>query len=520
MDPAFLKAAAVTVVGGAFAGGITNAIAIWMLFRPHERRGIGPLQLQGAIPKNKARLAKSIGRTVGEKLLTPEDLTDRLSAPAVRNAFDDAVGRAAGELLEREFGSLRAHLGPDAVAAAESAIGQVASRIADRILEFVGKEEFETLVDQWLESLRAEIGSRPVGELLTPARREALLDQVDRWVGAIAESEGLERTIRDWLANQLSRLEADPRTLGERLPPGLLGPVEQVITDSLPGALDRLGDLLADPEVKGAVRQALREAFDTAGQKLLFHERLVARFVVNDKTLARLVDGFEGEGFDRLAAAVTSEPMRDRIAQAVRSALGGFLDEPLGPRLERLGPGRRDALERTVGDWLVDAARSEAMRTSLRGALVKAFDQAGDLTWDRLLRGLSGRQAAELVRAILGKERGRAWIEQALRNAGLRLLDRPIGRPASWLGTDDTGRAVATLTQSSWGWVQGQVPMVVSRLSIPEMVEQKIIGFPLPVMEDIIRRVIERELKLIVQLGWVLGAFVGLLTFAINRAFG
>ena len=99
------------------------------------------------------------------------------------------------------------------------------------------------------------------------------------------------------------------------------------------------------------------------------------------------------------------------------------------------------------------------------------------------------------------------------------MLDRPIGRPAEWIGQADSARVVAALTSTSWGWVQGQVPMIVSRLSIPEMVEQKINGFPLPVMEDIIRRVIDRELKLIVQLGWLLGALVGLMTFGVNRLF-
>ena len=520
MDPVILKAAGVTLLGGAFAGGITNAIAIWMLFRPHEPTGFGPFRIQGAIPKNKARLAKSIGKTVGEKLLTPEDLADRLSAPPVRGAFDDAVGRAAREALDREFGSLRSHLGPEAIAAAESAIGQLSARLAGRIVEYVGRDEFGLVVDQWLSKLREELAGRPVGELLTPSRRDALLGQVERWVGAIAESEGLERTLRGWVADQLARFEVDDRRLADRLPPGLLAPIEQVIADSLPSALDRLGDLLADSQVKTSIRQALREAFDTAGQKLLFHERLVARFVVNDKTLARLVDGFEGEGFDRLAAAVTSSPMRERISQAVRAALGGFLEEPLGTRLKRLAPDRRAALEAAVGDWLVGAARSEAMRGSLKTALVKAFDQAGDLTWDRLLAGLSGQQGAELIRAVVGQDRGRTWIENALRASATNLLDRPIGRPAAWFGADDTERLVAALTTTSWGWVQAQVPMVVSRLSIPEMVEQKINGFPLPVMEDIIRRVIERELKLIVQLGWLLGALVGLMTFGVNRFFG
>ncbi|MBM4186276.1 MAG: DUF445 family protein [Gemmatimonadetes bacterium] len=517
MDRELIGAAAATILGGAFSGGITNAIAIWMLFRPHEPTGIWRFRIQGAIPKNKARLAKSIGKTVGEKLLTPADLAERLAAPPVRAAFDEAVGRAIRQLLEREHGSLRSQLGPAALAAVEQGIAQIAARLADRLVEYTHSPDFVTLIGRWLESLKRDLEGRPVGELLTPARREALAEQLDQWVGQIAESDGLERTIRSWIATQLAAFEADPRPLAARLPPGLLGPIEQALTDALPAALSRLGDLLADPEAKAAIRRALREAFDSAGKKLLFHERLVAKFVVNDKALARLVDGFEGEGFERLAATVTSAPMRERIATAVHQGLTSLLEEPLGSRLKRLPAPRRAALDSTLGDWLVGAVRADGMRASLKAALVKALDEAGETTWDRLLARMTPEQAAEVLRAALGRERRRAWIDQSLQTAGGALLDKPLGRPAEWLGQAQGDRLTAAITESAWGWVERQVPEVVGRLNIPEMVEQKIIGFPLPVMEDIIRRVIERELKLIVQLGWLLGAVVGLMTFGISR---
>jgi uncharacterized membrane protein YheB (UPF0754 family) len=100
------------------------------------------------------------------------------------------------------------------------------------------------------------------------------------------------------------------------------------------------------------------------------------------------------------------------------------------------------------------------------------------------------------------------------------LLDQPIGRPASWLGPDDTERLIQSVSEQAWLWVQAQVPAVAARLQVPEMVEQRILGFPTPVMEDIIKRVIERELHLIVQLGWLLGAMVGLVTFGIGVLVG
>src|SRR5690606_36246007 len=86
--------AALTVLFASIAGGVTNSVAIWMLFHPYEPpRVFGrPLRaFQGAIPKNKARLAAAVGRAVGTRLLTAEDLARTMSEPAFRAAFDERL---------------------------------------------------------------------------------------------------------------------------------------------------------------------------------------------------------------------------------------------------------------------------------------------------------------------------------------------------------------------------------------------------------------------------------------------
>ena len=60
---------AVTVLFGALAGGLTNRIAIIMLFHPYEPprvMGRTVRWLQGAVPKNRERMAGTIGRTIGQ----------------------------------------------------------------------------------------------------------------------------------------------------------------------------------------------------------------------------------------------------------------------------------------------------------------------------------------------------------------------------------------------------------------------------------------------------------------------
>ena len=70
-----------------------------------------------------------------------------------------------------------------------------------------------------------------------------------------------------------------------------------------------------------------------------------------------------------------------------------------------------------------------------------------------------------------------------------------------------------------WEWMQRQVPAIVSQLSVQELVEQKVLGFSTARMEELIRNVTQRELTLIVQLGYVLGAIVGLIAWGISALF-
>jgi hypothetical protein len=517
MDTTALLQAAATVGVGAISGGITNAVAIWMLFHPHEERRVGWFRLHGAIPKNKARLARSIGKTVGERLLTPEDLAARLSAPQVRAAFDEAMSRMVDGLLEEEHGPLLQALPPAAGRVVEQIADDLGPRVADRLAAYAQTPAFTAMVGSLLTRLREDVGGRPVGDLLTPATREVLSAKVDGWVTDIAEGEEMEAALRRWVANRMAALEQDPRPLIDRLPEGLLAPVEQAIEDYIPTAIDRLSGLLGDPETRSTISSALRTAFDGAARQLLLHERLLAKLVVKPETFDRLLDGIEIRGFEKFAAAITAPAVRSRLANALHQSLLGLLRMPLGERLARLGPEKRQSLDRTLGDWAVTAARSPATRASVQHALERGLDLAGDRTWGDLLALVPEERASAVLAEAIGSEGGKAWIAGTVRNTVSRLLERPIGRPADWLGPETAAAVREGISNTAWNWVQTQVPQVVQKLNVPDMVEQKVLGFSTERMEEIVRTVTQRELELIVRLGYVLGAIVGLVAVVINQ---
>ncbi|HEX5385858.1 MAG TPA: DUF445 family protein [Gemmatimonadales bacterium] len=518
MDHQTLLSAVFTIGGGILSGGITNAVAIWMLFHPYERRGIGPFVIQGAIPKNKARLAKAIGRTVGDRLLTAEDLTGRLSTPAARETFAGALDGILGDMLAREGGPLRARLSPALVRSLDETTDEMAPRFASALARYAASPGFETLATNWLTRLRADLDGKPIGAALTEPRRAALRDAVDGWVAQLTEGEELEAALRHFVRDRLDHLAADNRPLLDRLPPGVVDAVEQAISDYLPVALERLGALLADPGARQLVEDALRDAFDQAVRDLLLHERLLARLVVTDRTIERLVDGFERDGFDRFALAVSDPAMKAHVSRAVNEAVVRFLRRPLGERLRAMSPARRDALAATVGDWIVRVTREPATRAVIARTLGRVLDAAEGRTWGELLGVVPPAQVAGLMGEALAGAEGQASVVRAVRQIADHLLDRPLGQGEAWLEAD-TGRALRrAVADAAWEGVQQQVPRIVEQLDVHEMVEQKVLGFSTERMEEIVRTVTQRELDLIVQLGYVLGGIVGLFAFLVNLA--
>jgi uncharacterized membrane protein YheB (UPF0754 family) len=91
-----------------------------------------------------------------------------------------------------------------------------------------------------------------------------------------------------------------------------------------------------------------------------------------------------------------------------------------------------------------------------------------------------------------------------------RAMERPIGTPVRWFPENGPQRLEAALSDPIWDWVQTQVPEIVERIDVARRVEDKVLHFPTPRMEEIVRKITHRELKLIVRLGYVLGAIIGL----------
>jgi uncharacterized membrane protein YheB (UPF0754 family) len=107
----------VMVAVGAFIGGLTNSIAIRMLFRPFKTVYIGKFKVPftpGLIPKRRHQLAVQLGETVTNHLLTAEGVQAKINDSGFRSEMTELVKGEVKrflksditikELLKKDFG--------------------------------------------------------------------------------------------------------------------------------------------------------------------------------------------------------------------------------------------------------------------------------------------------------------------------------------------------------------------------------------------------------------------------------
>ncbi|HSI67579.1 MAG TPA: DUF445 family protein [Planococcus sp. (in: firmicutes)] len=138
---------------GSLIGGITNLIAIKMLFRPYKPIYVGTWRLPftpGVIPKRRDELASQLGSTIVEHLLTPESFKRRFLNEEMHQKTENWIQK---QLQKYVFGSDRSFRDWLATAGQDD-------------FGFKVEKKLDELVDLQYSSIRSRIKGKTLGDLL------------------------------------------------------------------------------------------------------------------------------------------------------------------------------------------------------------------------------------------------------------------------------------------------------------------------------------------------------------------
>jgi uncharacterized membrane protein YheB (UPF0754 family) len=162
---------AVPPLAGALIGFVTNLIAIKMLFRPLREIRVFGLRLPftpGILPRQRHKLAASIGAMVERELLTPELLRQRLRRDDIRAKVRESLARFTGRLLDRPLGDFLD-----------------IQHMSKSVFELLGMADMEGRIEHWAAS---ELGER------APRIARWIEEEAVKWYpSAVAACTGLLR---------------------------------------------------------------------------------------------------------------------------------------------------------------------------------------------------------------------------------------------------------------------------------------------------------------------------------------
>ncbi|OPX04903.1 DUF445 domain-containing protein [Geobacillus sp. LEMMY01] len=341
------------VAVGALIGGVTNFIAIVMLFRPYEPMYVFGKRLPftpGLIPKRRRELAEQLGKTVVEHLVTPEGLRRKLMDPS----FTAGMAEWGREWLRKWL-------------ARKETPAELLERLGVRSpaerLEAMAAEQAERAYERWSETWRLQ----PIRDVLPAELKQTMEARVESLAGYLAD-----RTL-DYFRSEEGKQQVSgmiERFFQER---GMVGNMLQML----------LGNVNFVDKVQAELGKFLRHAGTRAA-------------------LARLLWTEWNKWLDYPLATVEEMIGRRRIDDAVRSAVrrlvqsGGWLHRPLD---ELIAP-----YEQQLFDRLIPQAAATASRL-LSGKIEAIVAQLGlaDIVRDQV-ESFSLRRLEEIILSIARRE--------------------------------------------------------------------------------------------------------------------
>jgi uncharacterized membrane protein YheB (UPF0754 family) len=502
------KHVVLAVLMGSLIGYVTNWLAIKMLFRPLKEKRIFNRRLPftpGVFPKEKERLAGSIGDTVGNLLLNEEQVVARLLDSAVeeqvRGFYRGAVERALAESCSVHELLTRLGLPEEELEAALQG--------AARYLAGVSQDPvFRRRLASSLAGVAGFLLDRRVRDLVFSRGYAEFKEGLEQALHRLLAGESTKQALYSAVDRRLRAAVDSDRPLAELLPP------------------DVLEDLLALVEARGAeftvalqnyIRSPETRAQVSFRIELFFEENRVKRLLgsvfhwlgADSRTIARRVTG---EVVDALADPANQA----RISREISSWFRDSLNKSPAQWLPAKAGAREETLSRLAG-WLAGRLTDPDAATQLLDGMDESLVGQELKTWREVLNVPGGEAGAEqleeLFYRLLGAARGprlEQVLYRVLRAGTGRCLAIPVKDLAAALIKYGPPALEEDVVRHYRSFVTTRVPGLLGFADVSGMVRRRVNQLEVLQVEEMLLGIMRRELVAITWLGALLGAVIGL----------
>jgi uncharacterized membrane protein YheB (UPF0754 family) len=513
---AFLLGWIMPIALGAIIGYVTNDIAIKMLFKPLTEKHLGRWRLPftpGILPKNRHRLALSLGSIVSRELLNQEVLTQRFQADDFRASIFSAVHKLLDYILDSPLSEIRL----SSQDKTQADIQNIARNLLARLLDAEG-------IPAGLLAA-GRLGAKGLGALeFLPRDGKSDAEVAEGVLAWLAQPERTTR-VRRKISLALHRLRRREEPLSALVPLDADALARFAATRLYPPLLDALVALLRDP--------ALSAELEGQGKVLVSHllQKLnrVQRFFVTAAQYDKAIKANMGSTIAELLDFIETKGKTARTLSEIERRLAGWLNATLA-----LSPSQIEARYPGLGERLLglyDRALSalNSTRRAEIGALAESACRAlrGKSIYDFASIATTREDAEKFVADLIGRLLLQAHAAGRIKAVALNSLDTLWARKKNSTLGDMLGMTAerrngvcAFVSDELISLLCVKVGEIIKTVDVERTVVEKIDSLDMKTVEKIVLDVMKEEFAWINILGAVLGGLIGLIQACFRLVLG
>jgi len=497
-------------------------LAVRMLFRPHRPVKVLGITVwpQGMIPRHRERLAQTIGNAVGNELVSQETVVHALFETGFfRRKVEGFVASYTDELLDKTYATFLDAIPKQVRAPVLDALSALQMRIAEHIAGALRSEETAEAVSRFIDRRTDEILSQRLGEAVSPETFEQLLGFVENRFRGVVTERGFESKVREFVSTRVDELAASQATLAEMFTPDTVALIKERIDGQVPPIVQHLTEIATNRGTRKTIGALIKREVDDYYQQLSFFKKIfISRERVHhevddlvNKTLPRRVGEYlSGEAFERQAE------------DFLNSTIDGVLARPVNELVGQLAPDRLEMIKDQIAERIFAVARSPELSTSVSAYATDALQRLKPHSLRALLEHARPDSAEQLkdflsrgLMNVLSRDETARTINSILTAQVEKLLVAPIGRVGDLVPEEKVRRAASTLADRIEAAARERLPAAIAEFDIGRIVQEKVSGYPITKLEDLVLSVAKHHLRTIELFGLVIGFFIGVVQAAL-----
>jgi uncharacterized membrane protein YheB (UPF0754 family) len=496
-------------------------LAVRMLFRPHNPVKIFGLTIwpQGMIPRHRARLAETIGHAVGNELVSQETVVHALFETGFfRRKVDSFVGAFTDELLEKNYTTALDALPKSVRGPVLDALAALQMRIAEHVAGALKSEETAEAVARFVDRRVDEILSQRLSEMVSHETFEQALGFVENRFRGVVNERGFETKVREFVSSRVDELAQSRATLAEMFTPETVAVIKERIDSQVPPIVAKLTEIATNKGTRKQIGALIKREVDDYYQQLNFFKKIfISRERIHgevdelvNKTLPRRVEEFlSGEAFEHQAE------------EFLNSTIDGVLARPVNELVGNVAPDKLELIKDQIAVRILSLARGQELSTTVSAYATDALERLRPHTLRALLEHARPDSAEQLkgfltrgLMGVLSREETARMVNAMLASQVEKLLVRPIGRVGDLVPEEKVRRASAVLAERIESAARERLPQAIAEFDIGRIVQEKVSGYPVKKLEDLVLTVAKQHLRTIELFGLLIGFVIGVVQAA------